>query len=256
MNTTCRSNATRPEAHALADFQYSKFNRASVDVQASAGISVVTADSDKVTLSASSSLQAGLQTYDYLGRTQGQAVAARSQEFQLSTSSGFAMTVEGTLDQEELADIRQLIGTLSSVSKDFIARKNHDGPQHLAQLDALDSIASFEASFSYTRQVTVVAASQSSRTAAAQAQETPDASSAAPINGSQIADSFIDQLRGLAEQLDADNNFEKIPKRLAQLCKKLARQLPLDTDDEKLAKRIQSEYSRHVRHSDGQTRQI
>ena len=172
MNTTCCSNATRPDPYALADFQYTKFNRASVDVQASAGISVVTADGDKVTLNASSSLQASLQTYDYLGRTQGQTFAARGEEFQLATSNGYAVTVEGTLDQEELADIRQLLSTLSSVSKDFFAGKSQDGLQHLAELDDLDSIASFEASFNYTRQVTAVAASQISSTAAAQAQET------------------------------------------------------------------------------------
>ena len=62
---------------------------------------MVTADGDKVTLNASSSLQASLQTYDYLGRTQGQTVAARGEKFQLATSSGYAVTVEGTLDQDD-----------------------------------------------------------------------------------------------------------------------------------------------------------
>jgi len=80
MNTTCCSNAIRPEPDALADFQYGKFNRARVDMQASAGISLVTADGDKVTLNASSSLQASLQTYDYLGRTRGQAIATRGED--------------------------------------------------------------------------------------------------------------------------------------------------------------------------------
>jgi uncharacterized lipoprotein YajG len=96
MNTACCSHATRPDPYALADFQYTKFNLASVDVQASAGISMVTADGDKVTLNASSSLHASLQTYDYLGRTQGQTVAARGKEFQLATSCVYAVTVEGT----------------------------------------------------------------------------------------------------------------------------------------------------------------
>jgi hypothetical protein len=256
MNTACCSNAIRPDPYALADFQYSKFNRAKLDVQASAGISLVTADGDKVTLSANSSLQASLQTYDYLGRTQGQTVVARGEEFQLSTSSGYAVTVEGALDQDELADIRQLISTLSSVSKQFFAGNSQDGLKQLAQLDDLDSIASFEASFNYTRQVTAVAASQISILAAAPAQESYDATPAGSTHGTQAADSFIDQLRRVAEQLDSDNNFEKIPKRFAQLFKKLAHQLSLDTRDEKLAKRIQSEHSGHGRHSHGQTQQL
>jgi len=187
MNTTCCSNATRPDPYAPADFQYTKFNRASVELRASAGISLVTADGDKVTLNASSSIQAGLQTYDYFGRTRGQTVAARGEELQLATSNGYAVTVEGKLDQAELADIRQLISTLSSVSKDFFAGNSQDGLQHLAQLDDLDSIASFKASFNYTRQVSAVAASQISSTAAAQAQETAEATRAAATNSSQAA---------------------------------------------------------------------
>lgn len=256
MNTTCCSNVTRPDPYALADFHYTKLKRVSVDVQASAEVSLVTADGDKVTFNASSSLQASLQTYDYLGRTQGQTVAARGEEFQLSTSSGYALTVEGTLDEEELADIGQLLSTLSAVSQDFVAGKSQNGLQHLTQLDDLDSIASFEASFNYTRRVTALAASQISRTAAAQAEGNLEANPAAATSGAPAADSFIDQLRRVAEQLDADNNFEKIPQRFAQLFKKLAHQLALDTHDEKLAERIQSEHLRHGRHSDGQTQQL
>jgi hypothetical protein len=126
----------------------------------------------------------------------------------------------------------------------------------LTQLDDLDSIASFEASFNYTRRITAVAASQISRTAAAQAEGNPEANPAAATIGAQAADSFIDQLRRVAEQLDADNNFKKIPQRFAQLFQKLAHQLALDAHDEKLAERIQSEHLRHGRHSDGQTQQL
>ena len=256
MNTTCCTNTARPDPYPVADFNYTKLNRASVDVQASARISLVTADGDKVTLNTSSSLQASLQTYDYLGRTQGQTVAARGEEFQLSTSSGYALTVEGTLDEEELADIGQLLNTLSAVSEDFVAGKRQDGLQHLTQLEDLDSIVSFEASFSYTRRVTAVAASQVSRMAAAQVEGNPDANLAAATAGVQAADSFIDLLRRVAKQLESDNNFEKIPERFAQLFNKLAHQLALDTHDEKLAERIQSEHLRHGRRSHGQTQQL
>jgi len=253
MNTTCCSNAARPEPYPLADFNYTKLNRASVDVQASAGISLVTADGDKVTLNASSSLQASLQTYDYLGRTQGQTVGARGKEFQLSTSSGYALTVEGTLDDEELADINDLLSTLSAVSQDFVAGKSQDALQHLTQLDDLGSIASFEASFNYTRRITAVAAREIS--ASAQAEGNPEANPASATTAAQPIDSFINQLRRVAEQLDADNNFEIIPQRFTRLFKNLAHQLALDAHDEKLAERIQSEHLRNDRRSHGQTQQ-
>ena len=254
MNTTCCSNGARPDPYALADFNYTKFQRASVDVQASAGISLVTADGDKVTLNASSSLKASLQTYDCLGRTRGQTVAARDEKFQLSTSSGYALTVEGTLDEEELADIEGLLNTLSAVSQDFVAGKSQNGLKHLTQLDDLDSITSFEASFVYSRRITAVAARQIS--ASAEAEGNPEANPAAAITAAQPVDSFIDQLRRVAEQLDADNSLEKIPQRFTRLFKNLAHQLALDAHDEKLAERIRTEHLRHRRHGDGQTQQL
>ncbi len=52
MNIVNSANATKPDAYALTDYQSTRLTQSSVNVQASAGISLVTADGDKVTLAA------------------------------------------------------------------------------------------------------------------------------------------------------------------------------------------------------------
>ncbi len=245
MNAISSATTARPDANVLANFQYSKLSRASIDVQSSAGISLITADGDKVTLSTSTSLHASLQTYDFLGRTGGQTVAAQGQEFQLSTSSGFALSVEGSLDEEELKDIKKLLNTLSAIGNGLVNGNPDNGLQRIAQLNNLDSIASFEANFSYSKQITAVTASQLSTTSAPQAQENPAASTVAPSPSTATPDSFLAQLTQAAKRLDGDDSLEKIPKRFVQLLKKLAHQLPLDEAEEKLTKKIAAEHTKH-----------
>lgn len=252
MNTISSSTTARPDANVLANFQYSKLSRASIDVQSSADISLITADGDKVTLSANTALQASLQTYDFLGRTQGQTVAAHGQEFQLSTSSAFALSVEGSLDEGELKDIKKLIDTLSALGNGLVSGNGANGLQRIAQLSNLDSIASFEANFSYSKLITAVTASQLSATSAPQVQENPAASPVAPSASGAAPDSFLAKLTQAAKRVDADDSLEKIPKRFAQLLNKLAHQLPLNEAEEKLTKKIELEHAKHgrQRHAD------
>ena len=157
------SQATGRDSNALANFQSSRLGRGSLDLRASADISLVTADGDKITLSANSSIQANLETYNYRGRIEGQAIAARGEEFQLTTTSGFAVTVDGTLDDEEFADINKLLDMIASVSEDFFSGDTRDDLKHLAELASLDSIASFEATLSYSQEISVLTTNQSTR---------------------------------------------------------------------------------------------
>jgi hypothetical protein len=258
MNTACCSRATGPDPYALVNFQTSHLSRGSLDLRANAGISVVTADGDKITLSANYSVQASLETYDFLGRIQGQTVAAHGEKFQLATTSGFAVTVDGTLDQEELADINKLLDTIASISKDFFSGNTQDALKHLAEIDNLDSIASFDATLNYSRGTSAQATSQVSGTAPAASLDRSEAVPAAPAKRFHAADSFIDQLARAAEKLDSDEGHEKIPKRFVQLFKKIAHHLPLDTQDQRLAERIQSERSKREpnRHTDTPAQEV
>lgn len=160
MNTAVSPNSTRPTSYEAGQYQHRSVTRANIDVETRAGITLVTADGDKVTLSAHTSTRARLKTYNYFGQIHGQTIAAQGKEFHLASRSAISLSVEGSLDEDELQDIKQLLDTLSSVGKDFFSGKGLDGLQRVAQLGGLDEIASFEADFSYSRQASAQSVSQ------------------------------------------------------------------------------------------------
>jgi hypothetical protein len=112
MNTISCPPLYTPNSSASGGLQISQSSRTTLNTRANAEISLVTADGDKVTLSASSALQTTHIIYDYLGRMEGQALAAHAEKLQLSSTSKFAVTVEGELDQGELADINKLLDAI------------------------------------------------------------------------------------------------------------------------------------------------
>ena len=244
MNSIDCSHSPKRETYSPETFQSSNLRRSALDVRTSAEISIVTADGDMVTLSANSSIQARLQTYDYQGRIQGQTIAAHGEEFALSSSSWFALTVDGNLNHDELADINKLIDTLASAGNDFFAGKTNVGLEQLAQLGDLDSIASFDATLSYSREISALSASQVSSSVPAQSGARPNSVAPAQINS---ADSFIEQLSQAAKLLESNNDLEIVPQRFRQLFEKLAHDIPLEEREHGQAERIHSEHTRRGR---------
>ncbi len=154
------------------------------------------------------------------------------------------MTVDGTLDQQELADINKLLDAIASSSKKFLAGKIENGLHQLAKIDNLGSIASFEASFSYSRQASATSTTQVSRTDPAQSSGETDTAPSTAASSPQGTDSFIDQLARVVQKLHSENGDEQIPKRFAQLFRKLADHQPLNTREQTLIDRLQSEHSK------------
>lgn len=253
MNSVNNSHSPRRETYNSPEtFESTNLRRSALDLRTSAGISIVTADGDKVTLSANSSIQARLQSYDYQGRIQGQTIAVHGEEFALSNSSGLALTVDGELDQDELADINKLIDALASASNDFFAGKIDAGLEQLAQLDDMDSIAGFDAAFSYSREISTLSTSQVSSLAPAQTGARPNSAAPAQIKS---VDSFMEQLAQAAKLLESANIFDIVPPRFRQLFEKLAHDMPLEEHEHGQAERIRSESSKRGRdhHADSPT---
>lgn len=240
----CNNCTTPTNNQSLANYRYANLTRASINVQASAGISLTTEDGDKVTISANSSTQARLQTYNFLGQLQGQTVAAQGEEFQLATSSGFSIAVEGDLDQEELSDIKKLLNSLSAVSKDFFSGNPTGGLRHLSRLDDLDSIDSFQANFSYSLEATAVSASQLSLPEVSRTQEESEPADDAPTVAIPAPGDFLAQLTNALAALNRSEKDAGIPKRFGNLFEKMLNNQPLENDDRKLADKIQSEHAK------------
>jgi hypothetical protein len=226
----------------------------------STDISLVTAEGDKVTISAKSALQAGLVSYDYRGRLNGNEVSLQGRSLQISSENALAISVEGDLSKEELADIKKLVGKIEKLGSDLFSRPLDETLSRAVELgDDLDSIASFEANLSISQQLTV-ARQVTEEFAPAEAPPapapvptqnstpTPEPANAQPISVGNVK-SFINTLlkdsqdaRGEAEKI-----AEKLPKFLNKFFKQLAREFDFDLPKQRLADHIQQKVGRGLK---------
>lgn len=193
---------------------------------------------------ASSALLATHTTYDYLGRIEGQALAAHAEKLQISSTSEFAVTVEGELDQEELADINKLLDAIETTVAGVFSGKSDKLLKSIAELGDLDSIASFDAALSYSREAS---AERATRSVGASEAPDDDATETAPTNRLSKPRStrpFLNKLVQVARHLEDEKSLDKLPKRFMQLFKKLAHNLALDEHEQRLTDRLAAEDSK------------
>jgi len=224
--------------------QISEASHTRLNARTNADISLITADGDKVTISASSALLATHTTYDFLGRIEGQALAAHAEKLQISSTSEFAITVEGELDQEELADINKLLDAIKTTVAGAFSGKSDKLQQSLAGFGDLDSIASFEATLSYSREAS---AERATRIASAGEAAGDDGTGTAPTNKlsePRSTTSFLNTLAQFARHMEDEKSLDKLPKRFMQLFKKLAHNLALDENEQRLTDRLATEHSK------------
>lgn len=117
----------------------------------STNLTLVTAEGDKVTFSASSTLSASQSIYTNQGLVQGIATRSTIQSFSLSESSSFEISVEGDLNAQELKDIKAAFKTIEKLSDDFFSGKADDLMASGMKIAGLESISSFEAVIQYER---------------------------------------------------------------------------------------------------------
>lgn len=222
MNTIGHLSGYPWQAGASGSVQIAQSTRAAIDTRASAEISLVTADGDKVTLSARTASLATYSTYDYLGRLNGQALAARAENVAIDSSSAFSLTVDGELDPQELADIHKLFDALQGAAADAFSGNSARVAESLTDFAGLDSIASFEAVLSYSRSASAEQTTTVATAAEAPAEEGSATPSAPVAPESRNIRPLLNRLAQIARRLEAEHHFDNMPKRLEQLLKKLA----------------------------------
>ena len=246
MNTICCPPLHSPDTGALGRFQILESSQTRLNTRANADISLITADGDRVTLSGSSALRATHTTYDYLGRLQGQAVVAHGEKFQISTNSEFTVAVQGELDQKELADIKKLFYAIQTTAADLFSGESDKFPAAFREL-GLDSIESFEAVLSYSREASVEQKSSITSAGQAPTASATERTSTDKPSKSKSTDWFLEKLAQVARRLEDDEkNFDKLPQRFIQLFKKLAHNLTLDEHEQGLADRIAADDSKRA----------
>src|SRR3989304_1398480 len=123
--------------------------------KARAELEITTAEGDRVTLLSQSKLRAVYAGYDSQGKLTGTESSVSTNIYQIVTTNNVAIAVEGNLNEEELADIRNLLQSVEDMFTNFISG---DGTmeESLAaslSLDSMKTLSHFDAELKYSQKI-------------------------------------------------------------------------------------------------------
>jgi hypothetical protein len=233
----------QPKGHTAT----SALTRVNAETRAQADISIMTAEGDKVTLSANSVLQAAYASYDARGRMHGQQREVHADAWQLAATHNTAIRVEGDLNDEELADIQHLLENLGTMVTDFLAGDLDEAVMPGLNLGELGTLVGFDASFEYIQQTRV----EQQYTAQGSLRDTP-ASAKTPAESTLISPKSIARLLDRMLRAVEDSSVEpktllaELPKFTDTLRKNMLHQQGVDTPKTKLTELLMSQFEQHL----------
>jgi hypothetical protein len=198
--------------------------QAQAKTSTSTNLNFVTAEGDRVSLSAGSESHASFGTYTFQGLAEGQAVNLRSQESSTSIRSEFNLLIEGDLNEQEQADIQAFLQSAKNILQDVAAGNVEKATEAAISLSELDSLSSASLFFQKT---TAVSLKFRSTQLAVQGDAHSNDSrrrgfDAGPGEDHKI-DHIFDKIRKAQEKFQIDP--EKLSKRLPTLLTKLVETL-------------------------------
>jgi hypothetical protein len=125
------------------------------ETHASADITLVTTEGDKVTLSTDAVRQAAYTRYDARGRVQGRSIAEHAEAFQFASADESSLQIEGNLNDAERADIQQALDTIEQVAADFFSGKVDEASHQISHLGNLNTLRNIDATLEFSQSLTV-----------------------------------------------------------------------------------------------------
>jgi len=114
--------------------------------QKSTDITIMTAEGDRVTLSADSQLQASYLTYSGLARGGGAMAQLQGKSYSIQVNRELSITIEGNLSEEELQDIQKAIKTIDKIMHEALSGNTDHALAMTHDVSSMESISSFSAS--------------------------------------------------------------------------------------------------------------
>lgn len=129
--------------------------------QKNTDITIVTAEGDKVTLSANSQQEASYLTYSSLVRRGGEMTQIQGKSYSMEVNQDFSITIEGDLNEEELQDIQESIKTIDKVMQATLSGNTDQALVMSQSVSDRESISGFsanmeiETAMSFAQQTTI-----------------------------------------------------------------------------------------------------
>jgi len=127
-----------------------------------AEIDITIKDGDTVTISLASDTEAGYAYYRRTGPDAGSELEARA--FVASASRELQITVQGSLDQEELADITKLVRQLGQAIRNFVRGDTTASARQALNVKARDSLSGFSLELEHSDNLTLIRAGTAMKT--------------------------------------------------------------------------------------------
>ncbi|MDT7041022.1 hypothetical protein [Candidatus Nitronereus thalassa] len=131
------------------------FSKADVQSQTQTGLSIVTAEGDRVTLSTNASFQGTGVKYNARGIAEGQAISLRSNVLEGQTTSQKQITIEGDLNEQEIEDIKKIVNQVNGLRQDVISGDLNAVLANGQKFSTTESIASVELNIQYAERVSI-----------------------------------------------------------------------------------------------------
>jgi hypothetical protein len=130
--------------------------------ETTAEIDITTRDGDTVTISLASDIEAGYAYYRRTGPDAGSELEAMA--FVTSASRELQITVQGSLDQEELADITKLVRQLGRAIRSFVRGDTTASARQALHVKAQDSLSGFSLEMEHSDSLTLIRANSTTET--------------------------------------------------------------------------------------------
>lgn len=131
------------------------FSKVDVHTQTQTGLSIVTAEGDKVTLSTNAAFQGAGVKYNARGVAEGQALTLRSNSLEGAFLSEKQITIEGDLNEQEIQDIKKIVNQVNGLREDVATGDLNTILANGQQIKASGSIASVDLKIKHSESVSV-----------------------------------------------------------------------------------------------------
>jgi hypothetical protein len=173
-------------------FRSTDLTRLNASTETHTDLSVTTAGGDRVTLSAESLLRASYADLNYQSTDQQYRLDLHGTDSQIQFGNSIELSIQGELDQQEQADLQQLVDKLQKVVKQFLRGDSEGALSNALQIDDLGTVAAFELNVQQVQQVAITQEHHTS--AAAQASQLQPRSTNDQATPPSLVDQIVDNI--------------------------------------------------------------
>jgi hypothetical protein len=210
-------------------YQSAQIAKTAIVGEQSTDIEIQTADGDKVTLSSNIEFESVAITYEELGRTNSGYSKSQGQIISANANSNLELTVEGSLDEQEKKEIKEVLMSLFKMVKDFITGKADSEENH--NFANLTTISEVKAEVDINASITSAAQSASNYVAQTTVEEQPVFQKPEKANLpiiSERVDKLTDRMIEVAKdsEIEPSRLLKRLNRRLSKFSRKSMNERP------------------------------